>query len=160
MVSFSSGRLSAISQFPFLLPQPLCVERIAAYQMLAQNARRPLAELHATLGFDPIADGNDDVRVVEAHPASDPSPCFLLNHRGFLGSSLPLQIVFFVDVPYVKPNGIRVFAKQIGHLPLIEPHCFASHMDFEARPSILGIIEDNIRQSTFRPKSGNCKGGG
>jgi hypothetical protein len=42
----------------------LLVERVAAHEVLARRAGRPLAKAHAPMGIDPIADRNDRVAAV------------------------------------------------------------------------------------------------
>ncbi len=126
--------------------------------MFPKNPCRPLAELDATFGIYPIAHGDDKVQIVEAHLAPDLPPSFLLNYRGFLGGSLRHQLAFFVDVPDMQADGVRVFVKEVGHLSLTEPDCLAVQVYFKTGFSIFRIIKNNIHQSTFRPKRLSCRG--
>ena len=90
----------------------------------------------------------------------DLAPPFLLNYRGVLGSSLPCQLPFFVDVPDVQADGIRDLVKEVGHLSLAEPDRFVVQLDFQASFPVVGVIEDDIHQFTFRLKRCCCLGRG
>ena len=52
-------------RFPEAPDQAPFVDRVATQQMVAQDARRPDAELRAALRVHPVADGGDHVQFVE-----------------------------------------------------------------------------------------------
>lgn len=60
-------RLPHFLQFGALLLQPLFVDGVPLDDVLFENPRGPLAEAGALLRLDPVADGDDDIQVVEGN---------------------------------------------------------------------------------------------
>ena len=52
--------------------------------------------------------------LVKIHLSADQPPPFVMNYRGFLGSSLAGQLAFFVNVADVQTDGVRLLVKQFG----------------------------------------------
>jgi hypothetical protein len=70
-----------------LLSQPVLVDAETLGQVLLQYAGSPLAETHAALGFDPVADGYNDVQIVVIDLAADLPFAFLPNYPEFPDSA-------------------------------------------------------------------------
>lgn len=112
--------------------------------MIAQHARGPLAELSAALRFDAVPDRDDDVKIVELHFPAHLPVTFVLNHRGYLGSCLPDQLPFFVQIADMQTYGIGILFKQLRHLTLVQPDCLMVKLDLKAGFSVIRLIDENV----------------
>jgi hypothetical protein len=90
--------------------------------VLFQGVCGPLAKLHATLGFDAVADRDDDIEVVMIHiPVDLPLP-LLLNYPEFPDSWFFAKFLFSIDVFNVLVDDANIFGEQFSHLALGQPN--------------------------------------
>jgi len=118
--------------------QAMGVDRIALDEVAAQHAGGPDAKLGAPLRLDPVADGDDDVEVVE--------PDRLVG----AGNVQILHIAFFVElalaehVAKVLGDHRPLAAEQIRDLLLAEPDGVTGQMDVERDGAVFGLVEDDL----------------
>lgn len=124
--------------------QPLIVHEEAFHQKLPQMGGRPLAELGATRGADPVTDGEDEVEIVEQCAALHLTAALSLNCQGFLDSCRRSQFALVKDVLRVEGDVLLGGLEQLGDLQLREPHRLPIRPEIQAGAAIGGGIEDEV----------------
>jgi len=130
------------------LGETMLVQAVALREMFAQHAGGPLAKARGTGGIDPVADGDDRIKVVVSEPASDPPGPFLANYRVILGRCRPFQLFVLIDVLEVQADVVRRSCKQISHLGLGDPQCFSLQPHFDL-PRVV-LEDDNVAHAGLR----------
>lgn len=95
--------------------QALLVEGVAEGQVVAQQVSGPLAKLHALGRLDAVANGDDDVEVVEANRFVRPGYVQILHIAFFV------QLTLFEHIADVFGDDRALTAKKLGHLLLRQP---------------------------------------
>ena len=78
--------------------QPTLVDGVAFQEMIPQHLSGPNPELGASLGFDPIPDGNHDIQVKVVNIPLDRSTTFGLNLCKFCTGCLKVEFPFLEDI--------------------------------------------------------------
>ena len=96
------------------------------------------------MGFDAVADRDDDVKIVVLDATGYPAISFLPNCQGFLDSSGTLQLVLIVNILDVKTDVLLRGLKQLGHLCLAQPDRFTLKLHLQPCFAVLGLVEEDF----------------
>ena len=134
------------TQLGGLFAQALLVDGVAFDEMVAQHPRRPLAELGAAPGFDPVAYGDDDVEVIVGGIVE-----FAV--RGSY-SEIPnnwslLQFTFLENILEVFIDGRDGFREQFRHLFLRQPDRLMVEMDLQPGLPVISLIQRYFTAAIF-----------
>ncbi len=133
------------------LRQARLVQRVALYQMLTQGAGRPLAELHAPLGINAVADGDDDIEIVVFNLPSNGSVALGLNLCKFCTSCRLIQLTFLEHIVQMLGHHRTLAAKQRRHLLLRQPYRLRIQPHIHPRLATLGFIDQYFAHDITYP---------
>ena len=105
-------------------------------QVFLEHCGRPAAELDTTRGADAVTDGEDRIEVVESERAANLPLTLDLNYRGFLGSCLPAQFFFLVDIFKMQTDIVLADCEKLRDFPLGQPDSVVFRAELDAAPPV------------------------
>src|SRR5690554_581224 len=117
----AAQQVNGLLKLDAALRQAALIEGVALNQVILEHLGSPFAKLHATLGFHPVADGDDHVQIVVINFPLNLALALLANYPEFPDSWFSLQFTLLEHITHVLVDGSHVFAKQLRHLGLAEP---------------------------------------
>jgi len=93
------------------------------------------------MGFYPVADRDNEAKVVAVDIAFHLPGALLFNYPGFPDSCFGNQFSFVIDVGNMFVDRPYVFLKQFRQLFLAQSGGFIPHLDFNAGSPVFSLVE-------------------
>ena len=141
--------LDGVEQLVPILPATIALEAVgidgeALDDIVTEALGGPLAEAHTLDAMDAIADGDDDIEVVEVEVCRLCLALYGTMWSGMCKFCTPhfgSNLTLFKDIGDVAADYGSVTSKQRGHLAFGQPHGVGIHLHIELDGAVLGGVE-------------------